>query len=259
MRLPILFLLFASCFACQSVQPEEKATAKEINPAAEGFNATNSDAKAIEIADQVMEAMGGRAAWDNTRLLTWNFFGRRTLTWDKQTGDVGIKIPAEALDIRLNVQDTLVGKVMKAGENIGTNPDTLIKYLAQGRSIWINDSYWLVMPFKLKDSGVTLKYVGQDTTQIGIASDVLALTFEEVGNTPENKYHIYVDKSDHLVKQWDFYRTAQDTAAAFSTPWADYETYGNLLLSGNRGRAQLSNIAVYNEIPDSIFARILVK
>ncbi len=256
MRTFLLVLSLSYLIACQNTPTETTIPSTDTNPAAEGFNAAASDAKAIEIADQVMEAMGGRAAWDNTRLLTWNFFGRRTLTWNKHTGDVSIQIPEKELDIRLNVQDTLKGKVLKAGENIGTNPDTLTKYLAQGRSIWINDSYWLVMPFKLKDSGVTLKYIGQDTTAIGFPSDVLSLTFDGVGDTPDNKYHVYVDTSDHLVKQWDFYRNAQDTAAGFFTPWADYEPHGDILLSGNRGRAQLSEIAVYDEIPDSIAIRM---
>lgn len=259
----LTFLLFAvCCVACHTpVSNNESSTTaeKEINPAATGFNAANSDAKAIAIADKVMEAMGGRAAWDETRLLTWTFFGRRTLTWDKHTGDVSIQIPETALDIRLNVQDTLMGQVLKGGENIGANKDTLSKYLAQGRSIWINDSYWLVMPFKLKDSGVTLNYIGQDTTQTGGSSEVLSLTFEGVGNTPENKYHVYVDAADYLIKQWDFFQTAQDSSARFSTPWADYEQHGTILLSGNRGRAQLSDIAVYNEIPDSIAARMTLK
>ena len=61
----------------------ENSETKEVNPAAEGFNQTNSDAQAIAIADEVMLAMGGREAWDNTRYLCWKFFGRDELIWDK--------------------------------------------------------------------------------------------------------------------------------------------------------------------------------
>ena len=52
-----------------------------------------------------------------------------------------------------------------------------------GKGQWINDTYWLVMPFKLKDSGVTLKYVGDGKTQAGDDADVLAMTFKNVGVT----------------------------------------------------------------------------
>ena len=36
-----------------------------------------SDPKAIEIANKVMAAMGGEKAWNDTRHITWNFFGVR--------------------------------------------------------------------------------------------------------------------------------------------------------------------------------------
>jgi hypothetical protein len=55
-------------------------------PAAEGFDLAGSDAKAIEIADAVMEKMGGWDNWDKTRCVTWRFFGRRLHVWDKWTG-----------------------------------------------------------------------------------------------------------------------------------------------------------------------------
>ena len=45
------------------------AMAQSANPHAEGFDLEGSDAKAIEIADAVMEKMGGRENWDNTRYL----------------------------------------------------------------------------------------------------------------------------------------------------------------------------------------------
>ena len=60
----------------------------ETNPPAEGFNQSESDAKAIEIADAVMEKMGGWENWNQTRYITWRFFGRRMHVWDKWTGNL---------------------------------------------------------------------------------------------------------------------------------------------------------------------------
>ena len=54
------------------------------NPPAEGFNAEESSPFAVILADQVMNSMGGRKAWDDTNVLYWNFFGARTLLWDKE-------------------------------------------------------------------------------------------------------------------------------------------------------------------------------
>ena len=49
-------------------------------------SAQQSDSKAVSIAEQSMEAMGGKTNWDNTRYLRFTFFGSRTHHWDKWTG-----------------------------------------------------------------------------------------------------------------------------------------------------------------------------
>lgn len=95
----IVLLVLAAC------QPEKQAAdEQDQNPAAEGFNAAESDAKAIEIADEVMEAMGGKKAWDDTRYLTWNFFGVRKHWWDKATGDIRIEVARDSMVIVMNLE-----------------------------------------------------------------------------------------------------------------------------------------------------------
>src|SRR5574341_2122412 len=61
------------------------------NPPAPGFNLAGSDAKAIAIADEVMDKLGGRENWDKTRYVTWRFFGRRLHVWDKWTGNARVE------------------------------------------------------------------------------------------------------------------------------------------------------------------------
>lgn len=229
---------------------------KEENPAAEGFDAQNSDPKAIAIADEVMKASGGRANWDKARLFGWNFFNRRQLYWDKQTGEVRIDFNDGSMQILLNVYnkdgEALKGKVRKDSVEI-TQADSLQKYLKRGKSIWINDMYWLCMPFKLKDSGVTLKYAREDTVKGGAKADVLTLSFKNVGDTPQNKYEVYVDKQSKLVTQWAYFREAKQDSANFVMPWRNYQKYGNLMLSDDRGRAKLANIQVVDKVPKKLF------
>lgn len=247
----LLLFILALCFvACQ---PNEATTEETVpaNPPAEGFNLEASDEKAVAIADQVMQAMGGRAAWDATRFIKWTFFGRRNLLWDKQEQRVRIEIPRENSVYLIDLKEDS-GKV-RLGDIEPTMNDSLAQYVKRGKSIWINDSYWLVMPFKLKDSGVTLSYLKADTTQQGTPSDVLSLIFDGVGDTPQNMYYVYVDQEDHLVKQWDYYSTAKDSTARFANPWLDYQKFGEIMLSGNRGRGQLTNIGVLENIPDEAF------
>lgn len=241
--------------ACQPQQ--EKAAIESSNPEVlettaqkPAFDEANSDAKAIEIADKVMEAMGGDQAWNSLRYVSWNFFGARDLIWDKHTGRVRIDFPRDSSIYLVNVE-TMEGKVLKNGVEV---TDSLQKHLQTAKSIWINDSYWLTMPFKLKDSGVTLTYAREDSTMAGAVSDVLVLNFDGVGDTPNNKYEVFVDKADNLIKQWSYFKDAEQDSASAIWPWDNYQEYNGVLLSGDRSdRKGPQKIKVFNELPDQVF------
>ena len=225
-----------------------------INPPAAGFDLTQSDASAIKIADEVMNAMGGRKAYDETRYLFWNFFGSRTLLWDKHKGDVRIESQKDDFTVVMNIH-SVKGKVKMGGVEL-SNPDSLTKYLQKGKDIWINDSYWLVMPFKLKDSGVTLKHLGEEKSEDGKMADVLELCFKAVGKTPHNKYHVFVDRESKLVSKWSFFPKSTDNEPRFSTPWDGYKTHGKILLSGGRGKYELTDIKVLDKVEKSVFSKL---
>ena len=266
----LLTLVSAStCFA-QSTKPEKRTQppatqptsrpAKvEVNPPAKGFNLQESDPAAIALADLTMKAMGGRKAWDETRYITWNFFGSRKHVWDKHTGDVRIEWAdresgAELL-VLMNI-NTIKGRAWRAGNEI-TEPEALAAMLKQGKGAWINDGYWLFMPYKLKDTGVTLKMVKRDKSEPDSATAVIELTFENVGNTPQNKYHIYIDLKSGLVQKWEFFSNADDDEPR-AIPWNNWKRYGRIMLSGDRGERngrsmEHTDIAVFDELPESIF------
>ena len=256
-RLSFYVLIACLAIACQpnKEQTDTTTSSEEAlveNPAAEGFNIEQSDPAAIKIADDVMMAMGGRKNWDDTRYISWNFFGARKLYWDKQTGDVRIKYLREDMEAIVNI-NTDKGRVMRDGQEM-TNADSLSKYLTRAKNVWINDSYWLVMPFKLKDSGVTLKYIDEDTTMDGRQAYLLDLNFEEVGVTPQNYYQVWVDSETKLVSQWAYYREASQAEPNFVMPWKDYGQFGKIKLSGNRGERQLTEIQVHESLPETFFS-----
>src|SRR5262245_1268990 len=120
------------------------------NPPAPGFNLAGSDARAMAIADEAMQKLGGRQNWDDTHYLKWRFFGRRLHVWDKWTGDIRVEHRDQIILMNLN---THKGRAWKAGVEV-THPDSLAPLLQFGYEAWINDSYWVFMPYKLKDSGV---------------------------------------------------------------------------------------------------------
>jgi len=243
-KISSLFLMFVTVVSCGQYDKAENAN---TNIAAEGFNIEESDAKAIAIADSVMKAMGGYKNWKNTAVIQWNFFGQRVHTWNKQTGRDSIHIPSQNLKIDMNLQSQEATIYKNGGEMVA--PDSVQKYRQMGYEMWVNDSYWLLMPFKLKESGVTLNYMGSDTTKEGTEAHKLQLTFDKVGVTPSNKYLIWVDESDYLVRQWAYFRNADAKQPGFTLPWKNYQKYDSLMLSGDRGVYQIEDIRVMKAWP----------
>ncbi len=264
--LPFLFSLvfvLASCESgsdapAESVEPTTTTVENlNTNPPAEGFDAAGSDPRAVAIADSVMVHHGGRKAYDDARYISWNFFGARNLVWDKQDDRVRIEMPSQNIVYLLDYSggsEDLTGAVQKNGEEM-TNPDSLKLYLQSANSMFINDSYWLVQPFKLKDSGVTLKYIGEENDpEKSRPSEVIELTFKEVGDTPGNRYRLFVDKENYHINTWQFFRSADDEQPSMSTPFNGYKEYDGLMLSGDRGgRFQLGDISVSNKMDDTVF------
>jgi hypothetical protein len=245
----ILFF-FITLLAVAACEPKPKTLA-ELNPAAPGFDSINSEPAAIQLADSIMHAMGGRENWDKTRFISWNFFGRRDLVWDKQTGRVRIESPGDSSIYLVNIS-TGEGRVKFHGVEL-TEADTLKKMLTRAKGMWVNDSYWLTMPFKLKDSGVTLKYEGEDTVKNN-RYNILELTFANVGFTPENKYRLYVDKQDKMIKYWAYFSDAKKDTANFVRPWDNYQKYGNVFLSADRSdNGGPKNVKVDETLPDKLF------
>jgi hypothetical protein len=242
----ILGLAISWMIGCDAPTTENDSST-EANVASNGFDPAQSDPEAIELAKNVIEASGGQSQWDKVRHLQWTFFGRRTLWWDKQDNLCRIHFPADEMTLMIDL-DEKTGQVA-LGDSLYNHPDTVQKYLDIAYRVWVNDSYWLVMPFKMMDPGVQLKYLGADTTANGIPAQVVEMTYENVGVTPQNKYHVYVDEETSLIAQWDYFSTATDSEPRLSTPWKGYQEFGGIQLSGDRGAGmQLSNIAVFETV-----------
>jgi hypothetical protein len=108
--------------------------------------------------------------------------------WNKWTGDVRIEKSANQVILVNNIN------TLKAKYENGTlvQDETKVNgLLEKGKALWINDSYWLVMPWKLQDPGVNLTYVKTEQLSNGTTADILQLTFNV---TPENKYWLYVER-----------------------------------------------------------------
>lgn len=228
-------------------------------PTAVGAASQEVDPEGRAIAEFAIEAMGGQAAWDGTRHLSWKFFGGRQHYWDKWSGDIRIEVsegedregnrrPATLTLMNIN---TRKGRAWSDGEEVAG--EQLDEMLAGGWRAWVNDSYWMFMPYKLLDPGVNLTYMGEDLMEDDRAADVLQLTFESVGVTPDNKYLIYVARDTGLVEQWSYFPTREASEPGFTRPWADWERFGGIMLATNHGRGADWQIAVYDELPAGLY------
>lgn len=222
-------------------------------------NTQEKDERADAIAARTLEAMGGKEGWDKTRFIRFNFFGFRLHHWDRATGRHRLEgTSREDVDyVVLHNLDTREGAVYLDGKMV--EGEKKKEWLDNAYSAWINDTYWLLMPYKLKDPGVTLSYDGSEVLD-GVAYDRLLLTFERVGLTPGDKYWAWINKETGLMDRWAYFlESYEEGREPTQWKWLDWDRYGKIVLSPRRIKVEdgsergLTDLAVFDEVPDRIF------
>jgi hypothetical protein len=211
------------------------------------------------VADRALKALGGKQAWDNTRYLRFTFAGRRSHWWDKWTGRhrvEGQTREGEKYVVLENV-NTKEGMAWLNGQK--AEGDKAKELLEGAYGAWINDTYWLLMPYKLQDPGVTLTYDGTETID-GKTYDKLALSFQNVGLTPGDRYWAWINRDTGLMDRWAYIlESMPKEGPATAWTWEGWQKHGNIMLAPHRGQVggdrklELSDIAVSDQLPDSVF------
>lgn len=221
------------------------------------------DPEAMEIANHVLAALGGQEAWERARYIRFTFNrgnvglgkARYTLTWDKWTGRYRLEGTAqEGLPyvVLMNV-NTRDGEAYLDGSRL--EGKELEKYLTQAFSVWTGETYWLLMPYKLKDPGVILAYDGEEEIR-DVNYDKLYISFDNVGLKPGDQFWVYVNKETHLVDRWRF---VLEDGYEGDYWWKDWRKYGPLLLSSIRETPEgevaiwMEDIFVADELPEEVF------
>ena len=177
--------------------------------------AANDAPKIPSLAQEVWQVSGGED-WPKVQAIDFTFAvekdGKQVAQaqhhWDiaAQTDEVKWK----GKDIKVNLAEQ------------ATTADAKAAYAR-----WVNDSYWLLMPLKLKDRGVTVTSDGTKE-MAGAKRDLLHLSFGQVGLTPNDQYRLYVDPSSKLVTYWDY---MPREGKGMSGTWEGYEKSGGLTLA----------------------------
>lgn len=214
-----LFLLLVACVA---VAPRARA---------EG---AASDPRALRIADQVMAALGGQERWEKLPGLRWSFEvavndtvrSYRHHAWDMKGGTDRVEGKTRAGVAYCFIHPPGGERGMAWMNGTAIEGDSLAKLIKRAQSLWTNDSYWFLMPYKLRDPGVTLGYDGE-VTQGDTTYDKISLSFDKVGETPGDHYWVYVNRKNHRIEKWDFILQDQPPPAV-SWTWEGWEQHDGL-------------------------------
>ena len=247
-RLPYLVVLVAALLL-PGLSACDRATPWPPDP---GFNLKESDEKALALADEVMAHQGGYARWQQARYLAWTYYGAYHI-WDKKLSLYRQEKKGRVVLMSLKEAK---GKIFADGKQL-LEPDQTQEILGQTFMIWRFASDFLVLPFRLKDAGVTLRYGGTGVTMARDTADILEMTYKDTGPTGDARNQLWVSRKTHLVTQWAFYQQAAGSEPAFVRDWLDYRNYDGLLLASQRNSSydtlSVSHISVLDTLPPAIF------
>ncbi len=197
------------------------------------------DPAAMAVADTVMRGLGGREAWDRTMYLAFDFavlrndtlLSRRTTRWEK--GSNRIRVSGKDGKGRAFVVLTDLAKRNGRAWVEGQPADSATQAALVDRAyaIWVNDTYWLLMPYKLRDPGVTLADAGLDSSG---SMRKLHLSFDNVGLTPKDQYWVYVDRTTGHIMRWDMLLQNSRDGRPRPAYWTGWKRYGDIELAERR-------------------------
>lgn len=246
--------------------------------AGEGETASAAPDSAEIWRDRLMEALGGQEAWESTRFLRfdWVVAGgedtvARSHTWDRYSGRYRLEFPGgedgrflALFDVNEVRRDTALGKVPEGrvwigdGELSGAARDSALN---RAYGIFINDSYWLLMPFKWADPGVSLRWEGRTELEPveGGPLPTVRLSFEEDLGVTDDRYWGYLDPETHLLAAWQYHLQGRDEKGAVIR-WENWQDVGPVRMATDRiwpdGSRNIwfENLTASRTVPEGAFA-----
>jgi hypothetical protein len=92
---------------------------------------------------------------------------------------------------------------------------------------WVNDSYWLLAPLKIRDRGVKVEMGGLKDLN-GVTCETARLKFDNVGLTPTDQYVFYIDPKTKLPRAWDY---IPQSGTGMQATWEKFQSFGGLNLA----------------------------
>lgn len=228
------------------------------------------------LADLVMDALGGEKAWESTRFLAFRWVVTRgenqtpvsrSHAWDRFTGRYRVEYEGRGKHhvalFNLNEirPDSALGKIPVGqawvnGEKLaGAAADSA---LARAYSIFVNDSYWLLMPFKWRNPGVHLTYEGRRLLSDRQEYGVVHITFDPDLGVTEDEYWAFVDPGTGIMVAWQYQLQRQEEKGSIIW-WRDWRQVGPIRLAASRRwedgerRLYFEDLRAAAEVPQGTF------
>ncbi|HSS45268.1 MAG TPA: hypothetical protein VLO07_08005 [Thermoanaerobaculia bacterium] len=231
-------------------------------------SAAQRDEKADAVGQELLTSLGGPAVFEKARQFQFDFvvegegktIARFSHVWDRYTGDyrlAGTEKTGAPFTVYFNV-NTRLGKAFVNGRP--AEPQRQEQLLKTSYERFINDTYWLLAPWKIFDPGVHLAYDGEKPCPNGGDCDVLRLSFEEsVGLTPKDVYWLWISRQGRQMVAWQYVLggAQEEPTTALWTNWKKFAGLSLSLdkpISGRPVAIRFENVSVSPARDDSLFA-----
>ena len=190
----------------------------------EDLPAGGNEVEADRVAKEMMAALN-KSAFDNIPYLRWEFFrpGQKYF-WDKNKNAAVIEWGGNHKVI-LDLNSLKARAYVDGAAQSGAALDEMKE---KAWSLWANDSFWMIAPFKAFDPGTERKMVAlDDVAQPGDKG--LMVSYTSGGVTPGDSYLWYLDENYRPYK-WKMW-TSILPVQGMETSWEGWEEHGGAWLS----------------------------
>ena len=231
------------------------------------------DRESEPVVQALQDAMGGLKTWDAIPAFRFDFVvvkdGKVAVRykhwWDKKNGRARVEGPDDAGKNAVAIFRLSDQKGMAFLDGIGVSDPTHVADMCKfGYERWVNDTYWVMMPFKLRDPGVRIRYDRPEKTP-SASYDVIQLSFVKgTGLTSDDHYWLFVNRATHLVDKWEMVLTGQKPPPS-SASWEAWTNVGPVKLSLQRrfpnrpAMLRFENVAVSQGFDESVFTNSAVR
>jgi hypothetical protein len=218
------------------------------------------------VINQIWTAVGGKQNFEKSRYIQFTFevnrndkiATSRNHLWDRYTGDYRFEqtTNSKKLVTLFNV-NTKKGKAYENGILLSDSLNEAA--VKKAYASYINDTYWLLVPFKVEDPGVNTTLVANETLD-GKEYQVLNLNFDKVGLTPGDQYWLYINPVNGEIEKWKYLLQNQKNASVSN--WSSYVEIGNGVRlsilktnSNNTSAISFPNTKVLQKVDKHIFTK----